>query len=327
MVPATGPRPTSTPSPGRADPHPAHPGPADPAAVLGHRRRHFAVPSLSAALLLGLREQIGGHPDHIRIEQVVDPTLTDGTDNHDAHPAARRRPRRHRLPRRARRPGPTPGPARALAWGRVRDCECRHEDRLACHRCLLPFVAPAQRPDGSRGPPPSDTCARCSGWPSDAEQDTDGATGRSPRSRRQRTSSRTSSSASGRLILAPARRRRRDRSPRCPGRGATPSRFTLPGQPRQWTLTPQVQRGELQARLRARVHRHQRARGRHLHRRPRLPRRRPSTTGSPTTPRSDEILRDTGRIVLGITSRDVSQAESGTGTGSRTGSRKLSSAN
>ena len=44
----------------------------------------FAVPSLSAALLLGLREQMGGHPDHIRVEHVVDPTLTNGTDNNDA---------------------------------------------------------------------------------------------------------------------------------------------------------------------------------------------------------------------------------------------------
>ena len=26
------------------------------------------------------------------------------------------------------------------AWNVVRTCECRHEQRLACHRCLLPFV-------------------------------------------------------------------------------------------------------------------------------------------------------------------------------------------
>ena len=42
------------------------------------------MPSLAAAVLLGLREQIGGHPDHLRVEHVVDPTLSDGTDNHDA---------------------------------------------------------------------------------------------------------------------------------------------------------------------------------------------------------------------------------------------------
>jgi len=101
----------------------------------------FAVPSLSAALLLGLREQLGGHPDHIQVERVVEPTLSDGSGNHDAillHDIV---------------PGGTgyladmaePGRLRDLlvcAWLRVRDCECRNEDRLACHRCLLPFVAP-----------------------------------------------------------------------------------------------------------------------------------------------------------------------------------------
>jgi len=100
----------------------------------------FAVPSLSAALLLGLREQLGGHPDHIQVERVVEPTLSDGSGNHDAillHDVV---------------PGGTgylaemAGPVRlrdllVRAWLRVRDCECRTEDRLACHRCLLPFVA------------------------------------------------------------------------------------------------------------------------------------------------------------------------------------------
>ncbi len=99
----------------------------------------FAVPSLSAALLLGLREQLGGHPDHIQVERVVEPTKSDGTDNHDAillHDIV---------------PGGTgylaelgePERMRDLlvrAWIRVRDCECQHEERLACHRCLLPFV-------------------------------------------------------------------------------------------------------------------------------------------------------------------------------------------
>ena len=44
----------------------------------------YAIPSLSAALLLGLREQLGGHPDHISVEEVVDPTLSDGSKNHKA---------------------------------------------------------------------------------------------------------------------------------------------------------------------------------------------------------------------------------------------------
>ncbi|MHA6630904.1 DEAD/DEAH box helicase [Pseudonocardia sichuanensis] len=109
----------------------------------------FAVPSLSAAVLLGLREQLGGHPDHIRIEQVVDPTQSDGSSNHQAvllHDAV---------------PGGTGYLADLAdedqlygllltAWERVRDCECRTESRQACHRCLLPFVAPRQVPRVSR---------------------------------------------------------------------------------------------------------------------------------------------------------------------------------
>jgi len=44
----------------------------------------FAVPSLGAAILLGLRERIGGAPNHIQVASIVDPTLSNGGDNHDA---------------------------------------------------------------------------------------------------------------------------------------------------------------------------------------------------------------------------------------------------
>ena len=106
---------------------------------------YFAVPSLSAALLLGLRERIGGAPDHIAIETIVDPVLSDGSDNHDAlllHDIV---------------PGGTGYLADLsepeefwrilrLAWNRVSTCQCAEENRLACHRCLLPF-APSRSAD------------------------------------------------------------------------------------------------------------------------------------------------------------------------------------
>ncbi|MRK01382.1 DEAD/DEAH box helicase [Aeromicrobium sp. S22] len=99
----------------------------------------FAVPSLSAALLLGLREMIGGAPDHLAVEAIVDPTLSDGGDNHDAlllHDIV---------------PGGTGYLADLAdaetfwsilrrAWEVVRDCPCQDENRLSCHRCLLPFA-------------------------------------------------------------------------------------------------------------------------------------------------------------------------------------------
>ncbi|WP_418606671.1 DUF1998 domain-containing protein [Georgenia sp. SUBG003] len=106
--------------------------------TLGDR---YAVPSLAAALLLGLRERIGGDPDHLAVATIVDPTPDPSDTNEQAlllHDVV---------------PGGTgylaelaaPGIVWEIlhrAWQIVRDCECRHEERLACHRCLLPFAQP-----------------------------------------------------------------------------------------------------------------------------------------------------------------------------------------
>ncbi len=100
----------------------------------------FALPSLSAALLLALRERIGGAPDHLDVTTVVDPTLSDGGDNHYA------------LLLHDRVPGGT-GYLTELAdptivwhmlrraWELLRDCSCQQENKLACDRCLLPFAS------------------------------------------------------------------------------------------------------------------------------------------------------------------------------------------
>lgn len=111
----------------------------------------FAVPSLSAAVLLGLREQIGGAPDHIQVEAIVDPTLSDGGDNDEAlllHDIV---------------PGGTGYLAEladpAVVWDLlrrayevVRDCPCKQEHRrLACHLCLLPFTPPGRTESVARG--------------------------------------------------------------------------------------------------------------------------------------------------------------------------------
>ncbi|KQM81287.1 DEAD/DEAH box helicase [Agromyces sp. Leaf222] len=99
----------------------------------------LAVPSLSAALLRGLREVIGGDPDHLRIVETVEPVLTDGTENvpallvHDSVPGgtgylaelADETQMRELL---------------TVAWQTVRDCPCKTEGRSSCHRCLLPYA-------------------------------------------------------------------------------------------------------------------------------------------------------------------------------------------
>lgn len=100
----------------------------------------FAVPSLLAAIQRGLREHLGGAPDHLAFERIVDPYLSDGTENRDAiliHDTV---------------PGGTgylaeladPAKVYALlyrAWTLVRDCPCKDEGRASCHRCLSPFIS------------------------------------------------------------------------------------------------------------------------------------------------------------------------------------------
>lgn len=99
----------------------------------------FALPSLAAALMLGLREHFGGAPDHLALATVRDPATASGGDPQDAlllHDTV---------------PGGTGYLAdladdtvmrRVLegAYDAIRRCECASGDRIACHRCLLAFA-------------------------------------------------------------------------------------------------------------------------------------------------------------------------------------------
>ncbi|MCW2690932.1 MAG: box helicase, partial [Mycobacterium sp.] len=99
---------------------------------------NFAHPSLAAAILLGLRQVIGGSPEHLDVATISDALWA---------------PERRALLIHDTVPGGTGYLAEfsdhtkvfaVLAAARqiVRECPCRDEDRLACHRCLLPFAAP-----------------------------------------------------------------------------------------------------------------------------------------------------------------------------------------
>jgi ATP-dependent helicase YprA (DUF1998 family) len=100
----------------------------------------FAVPSLAAALLLGLHEQIGGSPDHINIAAISEPVAGhDGLTSealllHDLVPGGTGYLAELADPERM-------WDLLHRAWERVRDCPCQHEQRLACHRCLVPFAS------------------------------------------------------------------------------------------------------------------------------------------------------------------------------------------
>nr|WP_296777423.1 DEAD/DEAH box helicase [Rhodococcus sp. (in: high G+C Gram-positive bacteria)] len=98
----------------------------------------FAIPSLSAAVLLGLRERIGGDPDHLQIVSVIDPS-TNGDNRpglllHDIVPGGTGYLSDLADP--------------ATIWDVLRrahdvvvSCGCQFDGKLACEKCLLPFAS------------------------------------------------------------------------------------------------------------------------------------------------------------------------------------------
>ncbi|HET8969792.1 MAG TPA: Zn-binding domain-containing protein, partial [Candidatus Nanopelagicales bacterium] len=103
----------------------------------------YAVPSLAAAVLLGLRELFGGSPDHIGVTATIDPVV--GGDNREALLLHDLVPGGTGYLAELARPENVWAMLRK-AWETVAGCSCAGEGRLACHRCLLPF-APRNRPD------------------------------------------------------------------------------------------------------------------------------------------------------------------------------------
>lgn len=99
----------------------------------------FGLPSLAAALLLGLREEIGGEPDHLQVEIVPAPVPEGGPGDvrdvlliHDMVPGGTGYLADLAQPERVWR-------LLALAYQTIAQCPCRDEGRLACYRCLLPY--------------------------------------------------------------------------------------------------------------------------------------------------------------------------------------------
>jgi ATP-dependent helicase YprA (DUF1998 family) len=107
---------------------------------------HFAAVSFRAALLLGLREVIGGDPDHLDVVDVHAPV--NGVDRmalllHDTVPGGTGYLADFARPDRVRE-------LLQVALDVVEKCPCAAEGKLACHRCLLPFVHPGQADKTSR---------------------------------------------------------------------------------------------------------------------------------------------------------------------------------
>ena len=130
--------------------------------MVDDRRRLRGPEPVAAALLLGLREQLGGAPDHLAVVQVADPTTR----------RAGPRPRRRCSCTTSCPAAPATSPSSPTRRGCgtcctaptyvVRDCPCADEPRLACHRCLLPFAGragPVTSPGPRRNGPARDPAA------------------------------------------------------------------------------------------------------------------------------------------------------------------------
>lgn len=206
--------------------------------TLGDR---FAMPSLAAALLLGLHEQIGGSPDHLAVTQISEPAGGRDAQTNEAlllHDVV---------------PGGTgylaelANPERVWdllhrAWDRVRHCPCQSEPRLACHRCLLPFAGYGQLDHVSRavaerhlrailtaGRPDTEPAAAMD-WPLTQEMP-------EPPSPESHLEQRFRAVFTERVIALGATVKE------SPGPQGNRLTITFPGATRQWTLDPQESMG------------------------------------------------------------------------------------
>ncbi len=98
----------------------------------------FAHPSLSAALLLGLRQVIGGSPEHLDVATITDALHAPSQRAlliHDTVPGGTGYLAEFADPTKV---WAVLDAARTV----VQHCDCADHDRLACHKCLLPFAPP-----------------------------------------------------------------------------------------------------------------------------------------------------------------------------------------
>ncbi|MGW5454753.1 DEAD/DEAH box helicase [Nocardia sp. NPDC003979] len=104
----------------------------------------FAHPSLSAAILLGLRQVIGGSPEHLDVAAITDALHNPNQRAlliHDTVPGGTGYLADFANPRQV-------WEVLAAARTVVKNCDCT--DRLACHKCLLPFAPPRELDKVSR---------------------------------------------------------------------------------------------------------------------------------------------------------------------------------
>jgi len=199
----------------------------------------FSVPSLQAAILLGLQKVLGGAPDHLAVIRISDPTIDQGRLAlllHDKVPGGTGYLARFGEPQRV-------WELLEAAWTTVSSCSCRFEERLACHNCLLPYADPwtvdhtaratAERLLGKilragRDGEPDEAPSFATHWTVTQEAPKAIATVESLLEQRFRQAFVTRLKDSGAYYKI------------VPGTGADTINFRIPGQPYTWQLIPQV---------------------------------------------------------------------------------------
>ena len=196
------------------------------------------------------------------------------------------------------------------AWERVRDCPCQHEQRLACHRCLVPFAPAGDLSRVSRSAAERHLRAILTSGTPDAEP-ADAMSWSLTTHEPALPSPESHLEQSFRKVFTERVTALGATVKETPGPQGNRLSITFPGATRQWTLEPQVQMGSSRPDFVLRSSQGS------------LPAVAIFTDGwlyhaSPAhnriadDARKRQDLRDGGVIVLGITARDVEHARNGT---------------
>ena len=125
-----------------------------------------------------------------------------------------------------------------IAWVKVRDCECRFEQRQSCHRCLLPFAAgvPVRLISRTAAERHLRTLLGLSTNALDTSEITWTLLDQAP------DDSNVESHLEQRFrqVIVDRLQSMGASTAEVPGAWGNTVRFSMPGQPRQWTLSPQV---------------------------------------------------------------------------------------
>ncbi|MET7773568.1 Zn-binding domain-containing protein [Nocardia sp. NPDC005366] len=200
----------------------------------------YAYPSLSAAILLGLRQVIGGAPEHLDVVAITDALYASDQQAlliHDTVPGGTGYLAEFADPLKV-------WSVLTAAREVLHACTCATESRLACHNCLLPFTPPNELDKVSRKTAAKildsilDARSTAPSWPEWSRSIVEKTPAKPLGSKESPLERRFYRAFLDRLSTLGATIRE------TPGTYANKATITVPGRKtRTWTLTPQMQMG------------------------------------------------------------------------------------